>query len=706
MADYSWPDAKSRRLIGAETRRIDAPQKVTGQAIFTSDVQPPGLLYARTVRCPFAHAKIVSIDTSQASQVPGCKAVLVIQPQGTEIFWAGDDIVAVAAIDEAAAEKAARAVKVDYQELPHLVVDNNPSPGPPFEQPMTPTTVGDPETAFSKAAAVVEQTYGMPVVTHSCLETHGSVVSWAGDQLDVHISTQSVSGIVTQMSKALGVAAANVHVNADYEGGGFGAKLAADRWGLAAAHLSKLAGGAPVRLVLDRREEQEVAGCRPSAYGKIKVAADAKGRVTAWQSATWSTGGISGGAQFPVPYLFKKIPNQRTQHTTVLNNAGSARSMRAPGHPQACMLTLCALDDLAAKLGMDPLTFIQRNLAQCDRFADVYAKELAIADQLMNWSGRWHPRGQGDSSPIRQGLGLSMHTWSGTAHPATCSLTVHPDGSVAVVAGTQDVGTGTRTVMAIIAAETLGLDVNDIAVRVGSSTLPASAGSGGSGTVGGIGSAVRRAAVDARGLLLAKVASSLGVDANALTADNGTIKGAGKTLTWKQACATMGTLPITMTGANPGPGALNDSGVAGVQMADVSVDMETGVVSVNKIVAVQDCGLVINRKTTMSQCYGALIMGIGYALYEERVMDQQLGRMLNPNLEFYRLTGIGDRGELVVHLMTGPGFDDRGIVGCGEAPVISPGAAISNAVANAIGVRVTTLPLTPDRVLAALGSNA
>jgi xanthine dehydrogenase YagR molybdenum-binding subunit len=168
----------------------------------------------------------------------------------------------------------------------------------------------------------------------------------------------------------------------------------------------------------------------------------------------------------------------------------------------------------------------------------------------------------------------------------------------------------------------------------------------------------------------------------------------------------MGTLPITMTGANPGPGALNDSGVAGVQMADVSVDMETGVVSVNKIVAVQDCGLVINRKTTMSQCYGALIMGIGYALYEERVMDQQLGRMLNPNLEFYRLTGIGDRGELVVHLMTGPGFDDRGIVGCGEAPVISPGAAISNAVANAIGVRVTTLPLTPDRVLAALGSNA
>jgi xanthine dehydrogenase YagR molybdenum-binding subunit len=165
----------------------------------------------------------------------------------------------------------------------------------------------------------------------------------------------------------------------------------------------------------------------------------------------------------------------------------------------------------------------------------------------------------------------------------------------------------------------------------------------------------------------------------------------------------MGGLSITTHGANPGQGDLNSSGVGGVQMADVSVDVETGVVSINKIVAVQDCGLIINQKTTLSQCFGCLIMGIGYALYEEKIMDPNLGCMLNPNMEFYRLCGIGDTGELVVHLMQGEGYDERGIIGCGEPPFISPGAAISNAVANAIGVRVPHLPLTPDRVLAALG---
>jgi xanthine dehydrogenase YagR molybdenum-binding subunit len=165
-------------------------------------------------------------------------------------------------------------------------------------------------------------------------------------------------------------------------------------------------------------------------------------------------------------------------------------------------------------------------------------------------------------------------------------------------------------------------------------------------------------------------------------------------------------MPLTVRGKNPGPGSLTNSGVGGVQMADVSVDVETGVVKINKIVAVQDCGLIIDLKTAESQVYGALIMGVCFALYEEKVMDAKTGRMLNPNMEFYKLAGIGDIGELVVHMMTGKGYDERGVIGLGEPPVVSPGAVISNAVANAIGVRVPTLPLTPDRVLAALESKA
>jgi xanthine dehydrogenase YagR molybdenum-binding subunit len=705
VADYSWPATADRKLIGTSISRVEDPLKVSGKAQYTTDFNLPGMLFATTVRCPYPHAKILSIDTTAAQTTPGFKAVYIIQKAGTEILWAGDDVVAVAAVDEFSAAQAAKAVIVNYKQLPHLVVDSNPNPPAGYAQPMKPETLGDADSAFLQAKAVVEQTYTMPVITHCCLEPHGSVVTWNADSLDVYISTQSVSGIVTQMSKALGLPASKIRVHAQYEGGGFGSKLAADRWGLAAAQLSKLAGGLPVRLVVDRRTEQQTAGCRPSAYGTIKIGSDSKGNLTAWQATTWSTGGMTGGAEFPLPYILK-IPNQKNQHTSILNNIGSARSMRAPRQPQACFLTMCAIEDLADKLGMDPLTLVTKNLKLASTRAAVYKEEFAIADGLMGWKKRWHPRNKGDQGPIRQGLGLAFHTWSGTAHPASCNLTINPDGSIVVSAGTQDVGTGTRTVIAIIAAETFGLDVDGIQVEIGESAYTASAGSGGSGTVGGMGSATRRAAVDALQALFAKIAAGLGVQPSALQATGGQITGGKSTITWKQACSMMGGLPITVRGTNPGQGDLNSTGVGGVQMADVSVDVETGVVCVNKLVAVQDCGLIINQKTALSQCYGCMIMGIGYALYEEKIMDANLGCMLNPNMEFYRLCGIGDTGELVVHLMSGKGYDERGIVGCGEPPVISPGAAIANAVANAIGVRVPHLPLTPDRVLAALGGQA
>ena len=201
---------------------------------------------------------------------------------------------------------------------------------------------------------------------------------------------------------------------------------------------------------------------------------------------------------------------------------------------------------------------------------------------------------------------------------------------------------------------------------------------------------------------------ALSAKADDLEAVNGAVRvksAPARSLTWKQACAKLGAKGVTARGKNPDPTKppdLTNENVGGVQMADVSVDVETGVVRVNKMVAVQDCGLVINVKTAESQVYGSLIMGISYALYEEKVMDPVLGRMLNPNMQFYRLAGYADIPEHVVHMMTGKGYDERGVIGLGEPPVVSPGAAISNAVANAIGVRVPMIPLTPDRVLAAL----
>jgi len=307
-----------------------------------------------------------------------------------------------------------------------------------------------------------------------------------------------------------------------------------------------------------------------------------------------------------------------------------------------------------------------------------------------------------------RGAGLSFHTWGGRGHNSDCDLTIHPDGSVELKMGTQDLGTGTRTCILVVAADTLGIPMDAIQLLIGDTTYPPSGGSGGSTTIGGVSSSTRRAAVDARDALFAKVAPALNAQPDQLECKNGqlTVKGdSGKSLSWKDACSKLGAMPLTVRGKNPDrtkPPDLTNSGVGGVQMAEVEVDSETGIVKVKKMVAVQDCGLVVDLKTAESQCYGALIMGISYSLFEEKVMDATTGRMLNADMQFYRLAGLSDIPELVVHMMTGKGYDERGVIGLGEPPVISPGAAISNAVANAIGVRVPFLPLTPDRVLTAI----
>jgi xanthine dehydrogenase YagR molybdenum-binding subunit len=264
----------------------------------------------------------------------------------------------------------------------------------------------------------------------------------------------------------------------------------------------------------------------------------------------------------------------------------------------------------------------------------------------------------------------------------------------------------------MVAADTLGIPLEAINLQIGDTNYPPSGGSGGSTTIGGVSSSTRRAAVDARDAFFAKVAPALNAQPEQLECVNGTVRvkgSASPSISWKEACSKLGAMPLTIRGKNPDrdkPPDLTNSGVGGVGMAEVEVDTETGIVKVKKMVAVQDCGLVVNLKTAESQCYGAMIMGISYSLYEEKVMDPGTGRMLNANMGFYRLAGLSDIPELVVHMMTGKGYDERGVIGLGEPPVISPGAAISNAVANAIGVRVPFLPLTPDRVLAALGQKA
>jgi xanthine dehydrogenase YagR molybdenum-binding subunit len=371
-----------------------------------------------------------------------------------------------------------------------------------------------------------------------------------------------------------------------------------------------------------------------------------------------------------------------------------------------------ALDDLAAKLNMDPMDVWLKNLNIAGPRQATYREELGIASDLMGWKDKWRGRGQNISGNIARGVGLSIHTWGGRGHASDCDCTIHPDGSVDVKLGTQDIGTGTRTVVVIVAAESLGLPIEAINLYIGDTLYPASGGSGGSTTPGGVSSSTRHAAVDALQALFEKVAPALDAKPEELESVGGVIRvksDTSRSLPWKQACAKLGALPVTARGKNPDRTKtpdLTNSGVGGVGMAEVEVDTDTGVVKVKKMVAVQDCGLIIDLKTAESSCFGALIMGISTALFEEKVMDQTTGRMLNPNMEFYRLAGLNDIPELVVHMMSGKGYDERGVIGLGEPPMISPAPAIANAVANAIGVRVSFLPLTPERVLAALDQKA
>ena len=712
MAEYKWPDADKRTFIGKRISRIDGPQKVSGRAKYSFDVNRPGMLFGKIVRSPYAHAKVKSIDTSAIEKWPGVKAIHVIAEPGTELYWAGASVVALAAVDEPTAEDAMQAVKVEYEVLPHLVVDTDTKSAGEFAKQANENKAGDPDKGFSEAEVTIEGNYGLPVITHCCLEPHGSVMEWDGDNVVAHLSTQAVSGSVAQIARPLEIPATSVRVQQDHIGGGFGSKFGPDEWDITAARLSKKAGGKPVKMFNPRDAELMVAGARPSDYARVKIGLKKDGTITAWESQSWGSGGIGGGGSPPIPYIFN-IPNQRKQHTNIVNHIGAARAWRAPNHPQAAALTMTALEDAAAAINMDPYDFFLKNIELTGQRAQIYTDELKIAADMIEWKKNWHPRGDKTPGYIKRGLGLSIHTWGGLGHASDCDLTIQPDGSVELKMGTQDLGTGTRTALDIIVADTLGIPMNAVKISIGDSRFPASGGSGGSTTIGGISASSRRASLDALDQIFAKAAPALDAKPEDLEAVGGTIRvksNPSKSLTWAQACSKLGATPLTVRGKNPGPGSLTNQGVGGAQMADVSVDIETGVVRINKIVAVQDCGLVIDLKTAESQVYGALIMGVCYALYEEKIMDAKSGKMLNPNMEFYKLAGIGDIGELKVHMMTGKGYDERGVIGLGEPPVVSPGAVISNAVANAIGVRVPYLPLTPDRVLAALekkgGNNA
>jgi len=696
---YPWPDKPT--ILGTAVKRLDGPVKATGRAKYPYDMKRPGMLWGKILRSPHAHARVTAIDVSAAEKAPGVKAVLPWKKPGEKVVYQGDEVACLAAQTEEQALDALRLIKVQYEPLPHLAnVEQAMRPEAPavFEggnvKVGSAEENGDLAAGFKAAAHVVENTYNTQVQTHVCLETHGCVVEWQGDNLTAWASTQAVHGTREGFAKALDIPMNNVRVITEYMGGGFGSKFGPDVQGIMAAQLSKKAA-APVHMLLDRKEEHLAVGNRPSAYARIKAGVGADGVLTAFDAETWGTGGAGAGSGFPLPYIYQ-FPNRRRVHKDVYINGGQQRAMRAPGHPQGCFITEVLMDELADRVRMDPVEFRLKNLP-AEAPNAMWKAYFPMAAEMINWKAR-HPTGDPTPGPIKRGLGCAANRWGGAGQGTKAHCEINSDGSVLMRSGTQDIGVGTRTIMAMITAETLAIPMDLVKVELGDSNHPFSGGSGGSTTAASVSPAIRVTAGKARDALFVRIAPQLGAAPEALAVQDGRVvaKG-GKSVAWRDACKLLGTQPISIDGE--WEKGLSASGTSGVQMSEVEVDIETGITRVKRVVCVQDMGFVVDSMTATTQINGGIIMGVNYALYEDRILDRNTAQMVNPDMEFYLIAGMSDLPKIDVRIVNQP---DRGVIGIGEPPAISTAAAIANAVRNATGVTIRNLPLTPDKILSAL----
>ena len=684
----SWPE--KRVHIGSHAKRIDAPAKVTGAAKYSSDVQPEGWLYGMILRSKWPKARITKINLDKASSIPGIKAAILAREGERTVRYYGEELAAVAGTTKQACMDALRVIEVEAKELAFVVREEDAkeesSPrvweeNPNLSKPSL-KEEGEVDKAFSECSAVVEGFFVTPIQVHHPLETHGNTISATDEGLTVWASTQGITSVREGLAGNMKLPQNQVRVISEFMGGGFGAKFGAGVEAGLAGRLSQ-AAKAPVKLMLTRFDEALAVGNRPSSFQKIKLGAKEDGTLHAFDLDSYGTAGIGsggssegggGGAGFPAPYIYK-IPHSRVKHATVAVNGGSARAFRAPGHPQASFGMESILDALAEKMGIDPVELRIKNDT-----SEIRQKEYRLGAERFGWKEKYKKAGS-SQGPIKTGVGCAGATWGGGGRGTKAEAQVNPDGSIEIRCGTQDLGTGAKTVIALVAADLLELKPEQITVKIGDTQFPPSGGSGGSTTTASVAPAIHDVCTKA----LEELQKQSGLpDARG---DN-----------WAAACKKLGVNPITVNGEwRQG---LSSSGAGGVQFAEVAVDTETGFVKVKKITCVQDGGLIVSKLTAESQVNGGIIMGMGYALYEERVMDRTSGVVLNPNFETYKIVGIADVPELDVVLLDMP---ERGVIGIGEPVTIPTASAIANAVANALGVRVNSLPITPAKILEALG---
>jgi xanthine dehydrogenase YagR molybdenum-binding subunit len=732
------------KYIGKPTERYDGPAKAMGKGKYTADINLPGMLYARLVDATVPHGRIVSIDTSAAEKVPGVRAVHVIEhvygvaelrdpKQETPsrypmVRYAGQPIAGVAAISQQIANDAAALVKVQYDTMPFVVdrsdarSDDAPMvfPGPadaagsagggggPKGVPQKGNVhgpqqkkIGDTDKGFSEADVIVEGEYFTQVQTHSALETHGFVVDWKPDEVTVYASTQGTSSVRNEFADVFKLPKSKVRVITEFMGGGFGAKFGAGNEGVVAANLSRKAN-APVKLMLDRRQEHIVCN-RPDSHQKLKIGAKQDGTLTAIALTSYGTAGVGTGAGTAGPATnMYKCPNLLTEEYDVFVNAGPGAAFRAPGHPQGCFAFEQTIDDLAAKLKMDPLTLrekIDENPAR--------KVERQLILERTNWRNR-KPDGS-DTGPVKRGMGVAQSVWYRFVNMnSSCEVRVSRDGSVELMSAVQDLGTGTKTMLAVIVAEEFGIPPASVGIRIGDTRFPIGPDSGGSVTAGSITPAARNAAYQAKQKLFAAVAPQLGTTPDNLVLQSGRVvfkNDASRSFSLKQVTAKLPMDQISAQATRVAEYAKERITYGGVDYVELAVDTETGRVHIEKVFGAHDCGRPINPTGVISQINGGILQGISYALFEQRIMDRNAGYMLNANLENYKILGAREVPEIEIVLVENYiAQSSTDAAGIGEsAGIITLAAAIGNAFYNATGVRMRKIPMTPANVLSALG---
>lgn len=746
----NWESGRVFTDVGKSAKRVDGRERVTGAAKYTYDIHPPGLLYSAVLRSPHAHARVVQVDISRAEALPGVRAVLcsrnapeipwyggVSKLFGDEVRFIGEEVAAVAADDLDTARDALGLIKVDYEVLPFVIdMEEAVRPSAPVVHPKGNVlrddagnegevySRGDVTAGFKSADLVVEGTYRTPTALHNSFETHGSVALWEGDELTIWESTQYIFGVRSRVAGALDMPLSKVRVISEYMGGGFGSKGGTLKHPVIAALLAK-AARRPVKLMLDRHEENLLTGNRGATVQKLRLGAKKDGTLVAVDlealNGIGAYGTWAGSVDGPAKELYQ-CPNVRTHVVGVRTNLGTHAAFRAPGFVEGTFALEAAIDELCSRLEMDPHEFRRKNFAKKDPVTgheytqkpllECYDKAFELMGLARGGKLQGSPDTRSENGPWKRGIGMASQIWSGGGGPpAHAQVRFNPDGTVEVLCGTQDIGTGTKTSLSQLVAEELGVPLESIRFRLGDTQKgPYAPASWGSITVPSVGPAVRAAALDAKEQLLDIASFFMEVPAERLSIADGAITIEGRSesrRTIQEVLSEIGDYMITGKGFR-GPNPTNPLRTWGAQIAEVEVNVDTGEVCVIRIAAVHDVGRVINPMGLSSQFYGGILQGLGFGLTEERITDARDGSVLNANLQDYKIPTNSDTPEMLVCGLNLPDTEANhiGSKGAGEPPIIPTAAAIVNAINNAVGVAIKELPVTRRRMLEALATRA